>query len=215
VARRQTEREIQVNRISLREWAEQHSLKLENGRLVVLATDGRSCGKDNPLGLGFMPVLGGEPTFIFVQGAQAAKAEPYTGVTEREYLERAVGEERFYELLREQLQGVEFFVSYWARLFIGQWFQSHTLLQGLSGMPLFDVVEYVKLIENNESIMPTTASTWEELCQRIQAPAIKGRGYGFEAVYNRVLGLTPEAGGAIFRNRLRDLHTLFSHLLVR
>jgi len=209
--------------ISLQSWMSTRNppVRPEAGRLVVLATDGRSYEKDHPLGIGFMslpnvsPEACRPPSYIFVQGADAEKALPYTGVSSREYLEQAVGEERFFELLRAELQGVEFFVSYWARLFIGRWFQTNALLQGLAGVPIFDVVEYVKLLEHGEGILPTTANNWEELNVRIQSPPARDKGYGFEAVYRRVTGADPQAGGEIFKNRLLDLHRLFTILLVR
>jgi len=203
--------------LSLQQWMETRPkpLSLATGRCITLATDGRSVEKDNPLGLGLAPLLDGSPTYIFVQGADPNKVLPYTGVSAQEYGENAVGEERFYELLREQLQGVEFFVGYWAKLFIGKWFKEHPLLQGLAGMPIFDVVDYVKLLERNESIMLASANTWEELVQRLSAASPAGKGYGFEAVYNRITGLEPVREGEIFKGRLLDLKRLFGMLLVR
>ena len=203
--------------ISLQRWMETRPtpLGLNAGRCVTLATDGLKVDKDNPLGLGFAPLVEGPPTYMYVQGGDANKALPYTGIDPLEYMENALGEERFYEELRAQLAGVEFFVSYSVNLFIGRWFQEHSLLQGLAGVPIFDVIEYTKLLENNEGIQPTVADTWPDLIDRLRAPATRGKGYGFEAVYNRVTGLEPVREGKKFEGRLLDLKRLFGLLLVR
>jgi hypothetical protein len=89
------------------------------------------------------------------------------------------------------------------------------LLQGLAGVPIFDVVDYVKLLERNEGIVLASANTWEELVQRLSAASPAGKGYGFEAVYNRITGLEPVREGEIFKGRLLDLKRLFGMLLVR
>ena len=203
--------------ISLRQWMETRPtpLGLNAGRCVTLATDGLKIDKNNPLGIGFAPLVEGPPTYILVQGADANAAFPYTGVPVDEYQNDAVGEERFYELLREQLHGVEFFVSYSANYFISAWFRNHPLLQGLAGVPILDVIEYTKLLENNEGIQPTAADNWEDLIDRLKAPPTRGKGYSFPAVYNRVTGLAPVLEGEIFKGRLLDLKRLFGMLLIR
>jgi len=196
--------------VILIDWLKSHDLDPAKGTCVALATDGLSPDKSKLMGVGLQSETI-EFKAIYITGAEPHLAEKYTGIPPAYYHEKAVGPARARELLIELFDQIDFLVVY-AAPFFKRWALEQC--DALTQCPVFDIIPYVKLIENGEHLFETTGTDIDDLTSLLEGNThtIKG-GYSFDAVCSRMWDYKLE--GNLFENKVRYLYKLYQTMLLR
>jgi hypothetical protein len=157
------------------------------------------------------------PACIFVKGADASKAFKYTGVTPQEYMENAVGDGRFEELISPVFGEGSFVVGYQVERFLKPWL--NTKFPDLFAQTEFlDVMDLAASRDINTGY-PPGATSIKDFYEKIQlglhcAGATHGYGYDLNSLAHRYL-----PSGAVetrynpLRNKIINLWRVWSEML--
>jgi len=207
--------------IPLSSWMAQRTppIRLEEGRVLTIATDGVSAGKSHVMAIGIVPLTADPPEFIYVAGGDLEATKDITGIVPKFYFAHMVGPARAQEILTEKLEGVNYLVSHSVANFLRRWLTepAQETLTLLRGFPVFDTIMYLKLRDAGIDLGVCPGKDMSELLEWMEKSGNwrGSQGYSLDAVLNRVIGDAPDdTARNRFEARALDTRRLFLTLMV-
>lgn len=131
---------------------------------VSVGTDGLSMDRNNIMSVSYWGPEDLEPTTVYISGADADKAEQYTGVSPEKYEKEAVGILRAEEILRDHVK-TDLVVSFTVNNFTRRWLSlCLPVVFGPGRHMWFDVLSYVAFCDGGNPF-PAKAETPADLCR--------------------------------------------------
>jgi len=191
-------------------WLNSHDLCPENGLCVTLGTDGIDPRTSQLMSISYASIED-EPVTLYVKQptteANATKVEPFTDVSQKEYLQKAIYFNEALEILKPILEETEFIISYAEKSFYRPWVEQ--VLTPLVEIPMLDLPNIFKLKDRNGVIRQDLESI-EQLNESIlnQTEFMK-EGYSIPSLSERYLGYPYIDGLSKLEGKPKQLQLLF------